>query len=490
MTDKYKEDSIPKTIARYSSSKFYRHITRAVNAFIRPKLLEPELYGFWNLIGLLLFYSSYSHLGSRDTIRYLVPYYNGKGEYDKSLQIKGSVFYGSFYINIIISFALIVYTLTGHMETTVRLGLLTLSALSIINWYSDFYSVHIQSNQNFRLLTSKNYLESTVSLLLSAILLYFFNIYGLYLSITVSGIIVIIYLRVNYSLETHYRFNFHIFLDSIKRGFPIIIFSFSFVLIRTADRIIISSFLGNKMLGFYGIAVALFDFIMQIPGSSREVLEPKLMQSLSKYTVEENLTNYFFKPLYNTAYLIPLLIGPIFFVLPPFIHLLLPKYIPGILSAQIIVFGVYFFGLTYITRGIIVANGWQLKLLNIDFPILLLNAIMSIILIKKGFGIQGVAVSSNISYFILFISVMVFILKKHNYKAKEGITTILSLFWPFPIMCGTIILLNNITKIIQLNAYLASALNILFYCIIMLFVFNYAKKRYPFLRDLNLKEII
>lgn len=489
MKDKHK-DSIPKTIARYSASSIYRHITRAANAFIRPKLLEPELYGFWSLIGTLLFYSSHSHLGSRDTMRYSVPYYDSKGEHDKSIQLKGSVFYGTLYINIIISLSIVVYALIGNMNTMVRLGLLTLSALMIINWLSDFYSIHIHASLNFRLMAAKNYIESTVSLLLSAVLLYLFGIYGLYLSIILSGILVIFYLRAKHVLEERYRFDTKIFFDAVKKGFPILMISFSFALIRTADRLIISSFLGNKMLGFYGIAVTLFDFLMQIPGSSREVLEPKLMQSLDRNTVEENLTAYFFKPLYNTAYLIPLLIGPVFFILPPFVSLLLPKYIPGIMSGQIIAFGVYFLALTYIIRGILVANKWQSGMFYITSIVLVLNVMISIILIKNGFGIEGVAVSSNFAYFILFISLMVFIFKKYEYKAKEWAALIISLLVPFLIMCGALIILQSTTHIIIQNIYAAAIFNIFLFYILMLIVIIYARKKYPLLRGISLKDVI
>ncbi len=483
-------DSIPKTIARYSASNIYRHITRAANAFIRPKLLEPELYGFWSLIGTLLFYSAYSHLGSHNTMQYSVPYYDSKGEHDKSIQLKGSVFYGTLYINIIISLSIIAYALLGSMNTMVRLGLLTLSALMIINWLSDFYSIHVHANLNFRLMAARNYIESTLNLLFSAVLLYFFGIYGLYLSIILSSILVIFYLRANHVLEERYSFDAKIFFAAVKKGLPILMISFSFALIRTADRIIISSFLGNKMLGFYGIAVALFDFIMQIPGSSREVLEPKLMQSLGRNTVEENLRTYFFKPLYNTAYLIPFLIGPVFFILPPFVSLFLPKYIPGIMSAQIIAFGVYFLALTYIIRGILVANNLQSGMFYITSIVLLLNIITSITLIKIGFGIEGVAVSSNIAYFILFISLMVFIFKKYEYKAKEWAALIINLLLPFLIMCGAIIILKSVTHIIIKNIYAEAIFNIFLFYILMFIVITYAGKKNPLLKGFSLKDVI
>lgn len=484
------DESIFKTIARYSSSNIYRHITRAANAYIRPKLLEPELYGFWNLIGLLLFYSCYGHLGSRDTMRYLVPYYEGSKQFDKSLRLKGSVFYGTLYLSILFSLGILVYAFAAHHDTPVKLGLVTLSVLMIINWYDEFYAVHILSSQKFRLLTSKNYIESTVSLVLSASLLYFLSIYGLYISITVTGIIILVYLRANHSLEKHYRFDAGLFLDSVKKGFPIIIFGFSVVLVRTSDSILISSFLGNRMLGFYGIAVALFDFLMQIPGASRDVLEPKLMESLSRNSVEESFRAYFLKPLFSTAYLIPLLIGPAFFTIPLFIKLLLPKYIPGIMPAQIIIFGVYFFALSFISRGIIVANNWQLKTLYITFSVLVLNIAVSITLIKTGFGIEGVAVSSNIAYFMLYIGLTVFILRKYKYGAKKCVGTLLQLFWPFPIMCGTIAALNRLSGMFIPNMYAAAGVDLVIYGIVMFLVIGFARKRHPMLKGLSLHEAV
>jgi O-antigen/teichoic acid export membrane protein len=268
------------------------------------------------------------------------------------------------------------------------------------------------------------------------------------------------------------------------------IFNFSVISVRSVDRVIVSYFLGNKQLGYYGIAVIVLGFFMQIPGSSREVIEPRLMQNLKEKSDEENIREYFFKPLINTAYFMPILMGPIFFIFPVLIPLLLPKYIPSIQPTQIIVLGAYFLALSYITRGFIVANNWQLQSLVILLLSFIVNIAMSILFIKSGFGISGVAVSSSISYFILFISLLVFIRRGCRYALEDWKTHLIALCMPFPVMCGAIVFLHYISTFLFTNIYLASLFKMSLFCIIMFVVINIAGKRYPLLKRLYLREIL
>lgn len=483
-------ESIPKAIARYSSSNIFKQLTRLANAFIKPKLLEPHLYGLWNLIGLFIFYSTYSNLGSRNAMLFLVPFHKGKNEHHKAIEVKSNVFYGTLYINASIALIMLIYVFITNLDIKIRLGILTLALLLIIDWYRDYYIADIQSEQNFMILSSKNFLESTVSVVLSALLLYFFNIYGLYLSITLTGLIVIFFLRTRYTLRLHLRFDYKTFFALVRKGFPIMVYSFSMALIISIDRIIIFTFLGDTFLGYYGIAVAIFDFLMQIPTASRDVIEPRLMHSLSKNTVDESLKQYLFKPQINTAYLMPFLIGPIFFFTPVFINLLLPKYIPGVLSAQITIIGVFFLSMTSIIRGIIVANNWQFRSLMVLASVLSLKIVLSVIFIKTGFGLEGVAVSNVITYFILFIGLMLFVFTKLDFHITFWIKTILNLILPFIFMCVTILILQYISVVLSLNLYVTFVINLFLFCIVMLVINYFARKRYPLLKGIKLRDIL
>lgn len=484
-----RKDSITNNILRYSSSKVYMQVLGIFTAFIKPKLLTPELYGLLNILNLIPTYAGYIHLGSRSSMRYLIPYYEGRNEHYKNKDIKGSVFYGSLYLTILIVAILVFLSLKGDQDLEVRLGFLTMVFIVIMTWYYGYYMSLLKSYQNFKLITSSNYLKAPVTFFLSIILIYYFGIYGAYLAAVLTLVAVILYLRSKYPLGLQTKFQFRIFRDLIKMGLPIMLFSISFELIRTSDRVIVFYFLGIEQLGYYGIASMVISFLIQIPGAAREVIEPRLMQDLNGNSEVKNLNEYFFKPLFNTAYLLPLLLGPIVILLPYIIPLLLPRYIPGIVPAQINVLGCYFFIMSYPARGIIIANNWQLKASSVAVLVLFININLSIILLKLGMGLKGIALGSSISFFILFIFILIFIKRSYKNVPLDWKTNIMGLCWPFPIMCSSIIFLKYFSEILSINEYVAALINIVIFCMIMFVVISFAQKKHTLLKKINLGKI-
>jgi len=483
------QESIVKSIARYSSSNLYKQVLRILNAFIKPKLLPPELYGLWNLLTLIDTYTLFSHQSSRISMQFLVPYHMGRNDQQTCAEIKSSVFLGTFYINAFIILILLIYAFFGDMNLKVRLGLITIAIITMMHWYTEYYFTLLKSHQKFKLISSANYLEATIALVFNVILIYYLNIYGVYLSAIMSEIMLILYLRAKYPLEKNVAFRVSVFIDLMKKGLPITLFNFSGYLVRSFDRIIVSYFLGIKQLGYYSIAVMVFSFLMQIPGASREVIEPRLMQSISTHSREDSMREYFFKPLINTAYFMPFLIGTVFFLFPLVVPVLLPKYIPGIVPTQIIIFGCYFVALSYITRGIIVANNWQFKSLGVLIFSLAVNIIISITLLHLGFGINGIAISSSISYLILFVGLMVFMRRKCNYALEDWKTNTIGLCWPFPIMCGIILILETIPKSMLINSITSSFFKLTIFYGAMFLVISIARKKYTLLKGFKLSDI-
>jgi O-antigen/teichoic acid export membrane protein len=315
MKDKRK-DSLVKVIAKYSLSNIYFQILGVLNSFIRPKLLPPSLYGLWQILIVIPNYSSYTTLGTNAIMRYLIPYYDSQNEQQKIAEIRGTVFYGTLIPKVIIAIALIGVAVIANISLPVRFGLLTMSYLVIMEWYRDYYMTIMKSYQKFNLVTSINYVQATVAFVGSAILIYFLSIYGVYLAAVVTFIVLFLFIRSHYSLQSYGTFRYSLFLDLVKKGFPLMIYNLSNELMISADKIIIAYFLGTEQLGYYGIAIMVSGFLLQLPGASREVIEPRMMQELNEKTKEENLKEYFFKPLLNGAYFMPFLIGPVFFILP------------------------------------------------------------------------------------------------------------------------------------------------------------------------------
>lgn len=484
------DDTILKNIIRYSSSKLFTRVIRLLNAFIKPKLLTPDLFGLWNLLHIIENYVSYAHIGSTTSMGYLVPYHNGKKEISRSNEIKASAYFGTLYIYLLLAIVAVTIGLyRNDFDLKVRVGIFTVAALIVMEWYFEYYITLLRADGKFKFLSSLNYLKPSLAVILSVILIYFFSIYGLYVSALLSNLVVICYMKKRIKNEAHARFKFKIFSGLVKMGFPIMLFGFTILLLKTCDRVVVSYFLGLDQLGYYGIAVMATTFIRQVPESAREIIEIKMMGDLHNLSTEELLREYFFKPLVNTAYYYPFLIAVVFFISPPLIYLILPKYASGILATQIILLGGYFLALAFLTRGIIVANKWQFASLLIFVPVIILSIIISIIFIKTGMGINGVALSSSISNVILFILLVRFIRIKYNITAAEWAVYYKNLYLPFIIFPATILALQYVLNIIQLNRFLSGAIGLSISIIVMIIVINYSHRKYKLVAPFNLNDL-
>lgn len=191
------KDSIVKNITRYSSSQVYRRLLRVFSAFIKPKLLTPELLGLWHILNLIPTYSQNAHLGSRTAMRYLLPNYEAKNKTDKILEAKGSTFYGSMYLNIFIAAIIIIISFKKGMSLEVRTGLFTMASIVVLQWYYHYYIGLLKAYHGFKLISVTNYIYANILFFLGIILIYFLNIYGVYLSVVISYIVVIFYIRQN-----------------------------------------------------------------------------------------------------------------------------------------------------------------------------------------------------------------------------------------------------------------------------------------------------
>jgi O-antigen/teichoic acid export membrane protein len=482
------KDSILKNISRYSSSYFYQNVLGFISAIIKPMLLKPELYGLWNLLTLISYYAHNTDLGTHGSMRYLIPFNKSKKEYQKINEIKGSTYFGSLYLRIFFVTILLIVSLMLDIDLKVRVGLFTIAIVIILEWYHEYYISLLKSYENFRLITKARYLWSTIMFVLSIILIYLFNIYGMYITIIISYLSVIAYLRVKSPLDSHTRFQFHLFKDLVKIGFPIMLFNLFMLLITSTDRIIVSAYLGIEQLGYYGIVVMVFNFLMQMPGVVIDVIEPRLMSRTEKDSQEEILNQYFFKPIINTAYFMPFFIAPVFFVLPIIISLILPRYIDSIIPVQIMVFGGYFLSMSYMTRGFIVANNWQFKVLVWMVFGLVINIILTMVLLIKGMGLQGVVLGSSISYFILFLSLILFIRKRCNYALRDWRKNLIGISWPFLITCALIGIIECVSGFVSINAYTDPFVKLAIFYIIMFYVVNIFQKKYSLLKKIEIKH--
>ncbi len=482
-------ESVARIIARFASSKYYEQALGLITGILRAKLLTPAYFGLWTLLKVIPKYAPSVHLGARDSMRYLIPYYRSKQDHEKTAALKDVGFSSSLALSVLVALLLLGISFKEGFSPEVRAGLVTMAAVVVLQCYYKYYMALLKANEMFSLVASSNYVRSTAVLILTIPLLYFFRIYGLYLSIVLTYVIIIAYLKRKYALHVHPRFTFSVFCDLIKKGFPIMLISFFIALITTSDRFIVSHLIGTNELGYYGIAVMVVGFLMQVPGTTQQVLVPRLMATLDRSSPEAMVNEYLLKPLINMAYLMPFLIGPLFFIIPVLIPLILPRYIPGIVPAQILTLGVYFFAMSHLPRMIIIANNWHMRAALLLPLVLVVNIALSVFLVKQGLGLLGVAAGTSISLLLLFLVFFSFLAKKLESKGKAWKNHVFGITLPFPVMCITIFALHYWVPKFAANHYVAAAASTLLFSMSILLLHKWASKKFVFLKDISFRGV-
>jgi O-antigen/teichoic acid export membrane protein len=261
------------------------------------------------------------------------------------------------------------------------------------------------------------------------------------------------------------------------------IYNLGGLLINSSDKIIISTLLGLKQLGYYGIASMTLNFLMQVPGASREVVESKLIEHM-----EENKENavklYVLRPLTVTAYLIPFFIGSGVLLLPDTVAFFLPTYLPGVQAAQIILLGGFPLALSYVLRGGIVACNIQFAASLTMAVSALFNFLFSYLLVRKGWGINGVAFSSALSFSLLFFLQQALLTKKLQLWSEKKILSLL--LPPFIFMLFFCFVAREIFIFFNWLPIIENIGAVFLYCFLMRFVYNIAARRTGEFRPIGL----
>jgi len=404
----------------YAPSVVFRNMVGVLNTFIRPKLLSPQSFGLWSLLVVIPDYSSYLQLGSRDYMRFEIPRLEALGDEKAIQEIEASVFWGALLPNLGVALALLVLSVVSNFATEVRVGLVSVAIFVVLNTIYVHGLTLMRGRQMFRDLSHLIYFFNTTQFILCVLLIYFFEIYGLFIALPINLTLALLFLRTRCSIFPSGRFSRKVYFEMICRGFPLTVLSFMMTLMMTSGRLLIASCLTTKEVGYYALATLALSGMLN-------------MEKADSLHNEEVLDRYLYQPLVLNACYLPLILGPLYFLLPALIEWILPRYVQGIVPLQIIILGFYFLATFYPLRGFVVALRLQTRAALLASLAVLINVGLSFAALKAGFGIIGVAIANSASYALLLIFVAVLL------RLRRNISFPFSKIWPvfvaFPILC-------------------------------------------------------
>ena len=404
--------SIKKTLikdtALYSLANYFAMALGIVVSIIAKALLGAAGAGQWALIKVFCSYGEYSDLGTRNAMLREMAQSSGSGDKEKSLLVRDSSF--SFMsLMACVSATIIFFSAFFKVQDPVlRKGLFVASLLVIATQGYNFYLCLLRTLKKITALSSLVVLNMVFVTLFSLLGCWMARVIGFALG-TFFATAISAFLGYKFSgSAVLWKWDSKEIIRLLKIGVPTVLISYALVTFLSLDSVMIGKMIGLKELGYYTIGLMAVQQVSTIGRFTQIILMPYIQEHYGKSKQIKESRHYFLRITRVLVFVLPVIIAGVIFLLPCVVHYLLPKFLPGIFSMKILVLGYFFVVVNEMSSTILFTMNKQGRLIPILLGLVLMAFALNYGFIRKGWGIEGVAIATGMTYFFYFIFLFVF----------------------------------------------------------------------------------
>ena len=394
----------------YSVSSFAYQCSRFILLIIIAKIIGPKQFGFWNLINLILIYRGITHLGIIPAANREIPFYRGKNDLRKVEEIRSVSFTYSLIFTMAFSMLMLSVSLFIN-DKFIRFSCQLMAILYLFTQMYHYFQVYLKSGRLFGLMSLQQLFFAILLPVITIPLTLKYKLTGFIIGQAISIAILLVFIIKKTSFCLTLNFNKNEGVRLIRIGFPIMIAAFFYGLFTTVDRWIITSFLSVEDLGYYSLSIIVMGSISLFPRALAEQIYPRMAEIFGSTSNYLSLLKWKLRQIaISLSVTIPIILV-FFFIAPVIVRSLLPDYIPGILPMKIILVGILFLPIADSFGNFLLVINRQTTYMYIHAFFVIFNTILGIYLVRTKLALNGIALSSTITYFIYSVVLGVFSLK-------------------------------------------------------------------------------
>ncbi|MBN1386569.1 flippase [Candidatus Woesearchaeota archaeon] len=377
--------------------------------------LSLEDFGlFYSLLTFFMFIQLFADFGYGLTLAKYVPDFLAR----KKKRLSDSSFFHVFMIKMVLSlcFAAVLYLFSDWLaleyfgiRIVKRMIVLFIMILFANNILEFIFQVYISLQDMFKY--SINYLASK-ALFLIFIIAFFdagFNAdallptyaYLMSLCLVLAGTVIPMYVSINPS-RILFSFDRILFRRLTRFAFPTMLSSMGGMIIGYIDVIILTFFVTLDQVGIYNTVLPTILMIGYLNGAIVTVFLPMVSEMWAKKDVAKIRKGLSLIYKYSILFTVPCSILSFFYADVILDLLFGPEYIAGALAMKILSFGVCLLGLSLVNFSVLSGIGRPEKVTVINLTTAGINAVLNILLIPF-YGIEGAALTTTLSYLIMFL---------------------------------------------------------------------------------------
>jgi O-antigen/teichoic acid export membrane protein len=392
--------------AAFATSTFVYQGCRLFLNLMAAAVLGPEAFGAWTLFITLVLYSNFVSLGITNGAGRQVPYLLGAGRPEEAALAEDVTLLGvgaSGLVAAVIAVGVGSFTLGAGSAS---LGLVVLFSIAVLlQQFFLLQQVLLRSRFRFRAAAAQMVVLGITTLLVGLPLLRF-GLIGL--AVTQVAVYIVALTLATRLLARAPRpvWDPEMARLLVSVGLPIMLAGLLFGLLTTMDRWLVLIFLGQVQVGYYGLVAIAVSSLLLLPGIVSQQYYPRLAfahgaglggNALLAFATRQSLISGGFTAM---AALPTALIA--WFAIPR----ILPAYDEAVVPLLIVLIGLSIYGLGAAYGDLLNTIGAQRLYLAIQALALAVNISLSVLFLRAGLGLLGVATATTISmtvYAILLI---------------------------------------------------------------------------------------
>lgn len=427
-----------------------------VRGLVVPGYLGPQLYGVIGLLKLVKIVLGFTSFGMNEA------YFRLSIEHKDKTSKKKEALEDNVFTFLLISAALgMLITLalpfimkkgdaSTHQIMIFCFGITAVQHLFQLTGNFFFQTTYIQ--KRFKVISAMNILQPLIALVLILAMVFRWKIYAVFIADLISVIVVQLwYFRASH-IRPRFKMHWSEFKENFKYAVPFFISMICFYLFRFTDRTVIASSLPLKELGLYTFAIGLAESARLLCISINEVAAPSIVEDISRVdeisSISEKIKSFTYK-----LVLISTLFSLISILLSPLIVVILPKY-SGALVVLIILLVNNFMRTFQLYQMLILSSPRVNRQNHINVAMAItgiFNLLLSIYLVRCGYGIIGVVVATFLSNIVMMV--FYFIASQKYYLISGKVKYYGKIFFALIILL-IFVLLQRMSSMLSLSSFI------------------------------------
>lgn len=309
---------------------------RMVSGFLTARCVEPAVMGLFSGIGLVQGYIPGLQLGILNGLSRELPYYVGKGEQERVRDLAAAAQAWALLLGSVVSLTLagvaIWYAVLGRWAFAV--GWLTNAVSAFALFYGTFYlQITYRTRGDFARLALNDVIQSIATLVL-VVVVWWLAFYGLCLRTVLVALLQLMLLWHWRPVRVRSKWSRKQLLHLLKVGAPIFVVGQGYTYWGTLDSTLMLWYCGSRGLGLYALANMASAAMQILPGAVIGVLYPQMAEEYGRSGNLHVLAKSTVRPMAMSLLIVLPLTVAGWFLVPPVIRALLPKYVDAIPVVQ------------------------------------------------------------------------------------------------------------------------------------------------------------